>query len=128
MDPEKFDEKLQKEMAEKERKQDLFQQRVLVIGELHTQRAIWANQIGQLKSMATTQADSLSDDYRERLKNLERRITEISEAITEFSPKSVDDLMQFKEKIENKFSELREYYDSTEKVEVKQNDKTRPAE
>lgn len=110
MNPEEASEQIEKDLREKDAQQELFQKRVIIIGELHTERALWANKFGQLKSLSITQNEELSDEYDSKLKDLESRISEISQEITDFKPESIEELEQFKEEIEVKFKALEPTY------------------
>jgi len=101
---------IEKNLEQKDARQELFQQRVIIIGELHTQRAVWANKIGQLKSLSITQTNEMAEHFQEKLESLESLMSEISTSITDFSPESIQALKDFKSATEDKFKELEKLY------------------
>lgn len=116
MTPEEASEQIEKDLQAKEAQQELFQKRVLIIGELHTERALWANKIGQLKSFSITQHDELSNTYNEKLISLEEKIGNISKQITDFKPQSIDELENFQTRIQEQFKELDSLYGELERM------------
>lgn len=114
-------EQIEKDLQEKEAKQKLFQEKVVIIGELHTERALWANRIGQLKSLSITQTNELDEGYEDRLKALESQIAEISKEITDFKPDTLDELNAFKDKTRKRFGQLEKDYQELEKQEAEAN-------
>ncbi len=119
MTPEDASEQIEKDMQAKEAQQELFQKRVLIIGELHTERALWANKIGQLKTLSITQHDELSNTYNDKLVALEGRIGSISRQITDFKPESIPELEDFQYHIQKQFKELDDLYAELERMNEK---------
>ena len=111
MTPEDASEQIEQDLREKDAQQELFQKRVIIIGELHTERALWANKFGQLKSLSITQNDELSEGYNSKLKQLESKISEISKEITAFKPESIEELENFQEKILGEFKAIEPTYE-----------------
>lgn len=111
MTPKDASEQIEQDLKEKDAQQELFQKRVIIIGELHTERALWANKFGSLKSLSITQNDELSEGYNSKLKKLESKISEISKEITDFKPESIEELENFQKKILGEFKALEPTYE-----------------
>ncbi|MGJ3241407.1 MAG: hypothetical protein ACFE0O_00400 [Opitutales bacterium] len=85
---------------------DLFQRKVVVIGELHTQRALWANMLGDLKSEILTQQKERSQAFKDAVGKLDEQLSELSQRITDFKPNSIEELEAFAEEMRGVFSDM----------------------
>ncbi len=110
-------EKLRQNVEATESKHELFQRKVSMVGELHTERAFMANRIGGLKSEARITHDDLGDDIEGRIKKLETSLKEISKDISDFSPDSIEELEEFCKKTKERFKELEDLFQVTRKKE-----------
>ena len=104
------DETPQKEIEEnlgaRASEQELFKNKVAVMGELHTRRALLANRLGRVKSEAMMLAGKESPhEVSEDLPSLEEELSAISHEITEFSPDSQPSLEEFQARITRRFDE-----------------------
>jgi len=108
--PEPVDEASPASDLSKQERDELFQKRVQIVGDLHTQRALWANRVGELKSQANIHRQQHNETFEDLVRRTEEAIGEISKEITEFSPQSVDDLERFKSEIEERFERVGELY------------------
>jgi hypothetical protein len=85
---------------------NLFQRKVVVIGELHTQRALWANMLGDLKSEIRTQQVERSQAFKDAVEKLDKQLVELSQRITDFQPASIEELESFAEEARGTFSDM----------------------
>ncbi len=97
---------LEANVRDQEARESLFQEKVLLIGRLHTRRALLANRVGALKSEAAMKGDRFDDASRERIMEIERTMRSISKDITDFSPSRVDELKVFESEIGTRFDEV----------------------
>ncbi len=118
---EKETDKVTKDLnAEVEKQEDnatLFLEKVTVIGELHTERAILANKLGELKSQAMIHRDEDNQDFEDLVKEIEETMRGISSDITDFSPKTLADLSEFKTATKARFQEVGKLYQKAYKEE-----------
>lgn len=89
-----------KENLEKQKsRQELFEKKVGLIGELHTRRALLANRIGRVKSESMMRHDDVEHEARKEAGSIEEEMAGVSKSITEFCPESLEDLENFRKEI-----------------------------
>jgi len=94
---------LEKNIRARESRQELFEKKVGLIGELHTRRALLANRLGRVKSEAMMRQEDVEHDPREEAAVLEKEMAGISESITDFRPDSIEDLESFRKETQDRF-------------------------
>ncbi|MBC2603112.1 hypothetical protein [Puniceicoccus vermicola] len=97
---------LQENLKEKESQQELFEKKVFLIGELHTRRALLANRLGRVKSESMMRHDDVEHEARKEAEELGEEMAGISKSITDFRPKSLDDLKSFQTSTLERFDEM----------------------
>jgi len=100
---ENVEEELRENIREKESRQELFEKKVFLIGELHTRRALLANRLGRVKSESMMKHDDVEHEARKKAGSMEEEMAGISESITDFRPDSLADLDQFRAEIGQRF-------------------------
>ena len=99
-------------------KAELFLEKVTTIGELHTERATLANKLGEMKTQAMVRRDENNEDFEKLIKEIEETMRGISSDITAFSPKSLDELREFKKAIKQRFVGVGDLYAKAYKEEA----------
>jgi hypothetical protein len=109
--------KINASVEAQESRSDLFTAKVSVIGELHTERATWANKLGELKSQAMINSGDIKEDFKVRVADIEKTLSKISSDITAFSPASTDELEKFRGAIKERFAALESLYKKAYAIE-----------
>lgn len=112
---ENVEEELQENIRKKESRQELFEKKVFLIGELHTRRALLANRLGRVKSESMMRHDDVEHEARKEAASIEDEMAGISESITDFRPKTLQDLDDFRAEIEHRFETVEVKIESAEK-------------
>tara|TARA_R100000027_G_scaffold9275_4_gene6683 strand:- start:13351 stop:13701 length:351 start_codon:yes stop_codon:yes gene_type:complete len=97
---------LQENLKKKESQQELFEKKVFLIGELHTRRALLANRLGRIKSESMMRYDDIEHVARKKALALSEEMAGISKSITDFRPKTLDDLKSFQDQTHSQFDEM----------------------
>jgi archaellum component FlaC len=110
MEPDQSNQKeIEENLDARASEQKLFENKVAIMGELHTRRALLANRLGRVKSEAMMLAGKESPhEVSEDLPSLEEELSAISHEITEFSPDSQTSLEEFQARITRRFDEAEE--------------------
>ncbi len=88
------------------RDQELFTRKVVIIGDLQTKRALWANRVGQLKSgMLIAEVDD-PPVGKETIEDLEERVSELSKKITGFKGQDIEALERLQKEAEDEFASM----------------------
>ncbi len=111
---ENVEEELQENIREKESRQELFEKKVFLIGELHTRRALLANRLGRVKSESMMRHDDVEHEARKEASTIEEEMAGISKSITDFRPETLVDLEKFREEIFTRFDTVEEKIASAE--------------
>jgi hypothetical protein len=110
--------KINDSVKAQESRSDLFTAKVSIIGELHTERATWANKLGELKSQAMINSGGIKDDFKAQVAEIEKTLSKISSDITAFSsPVSTDELNSFRDGIKERFAALESLYKKAYDIE-----------
>ncbi len=109
--------KINDSVKAQESRSDLFTAKVSIIGELHTERATWANTLGELKSQAMINSGGIKDDFKQQVAEIEKTLSKISADITAFSPASTDELKTFRAGIKERFAALESLYKKAYAIE-----------
>jgi len=99
---------LQENLRKKESQQELFEKKVFLIGELHTRRALLANRMGRVKSESMMRYNDVEHEARKQADKIGKEMAGISKSITDFRPKTLDDLKSFQAEIHERFDTVQE--------------------
>jgi len=100
--------KIKENMEARAPRQELFEKKVFLIGELHTRRALMANRVGRLKSESMMDENCEDDIARNEALDLEKEMSGISKSITDFRPKNMDELKEFHQQTKDSMDAVEE--------------------
>jgi hypothetical protein len=117
LDKDNVAEKIKASLKSQESRSDLFTAKVSVISELHTERATWANKLGDLKSQAMINSGGSKQSFKDKVLEIEKTLAQISADITAFSPSSTEQLEAFRIAIRERFVAFEALYKKAYEIE-----------
>lgn len=109
--------KINESVEAKESAGALFTAKVTIIGGLHTERAMLANKLGELKSQAMINSGGIKDAFKDQVAEIEKTLSKISADISAFSPGSKKELEDFRDSIQKRFADMEELYKKAYAIE-----------